>query len=80
MSDDRTNLKKLPSNILEGLYVGCIQHSNDLALLQKLNIKKIVIVGTFIDALFPNDFEYKIIEVNDLPNSNIEMYFNETYK
>jgi len=73
-------IKDMPSIITEGLYLGSMGHAADLELLKELKINKILIVGTYMDPVFPTEFEYNIIEVNDLPKSNIKKFFNDAHK
>ena len=71
--------KNFPSLIVDRIYIGNLQTAEDFEILQELNITHILIVASYLDPSFPNNFKYKIIEVNDLPNAKINTFFSETY-
>ena len=61
--------------ILENkLYLGGIRSSFLKDELKKLGISHILMVGYFMTPLFPDDFKYENIEVNDNQNENILKY------
>lgn len=64
-----------PSRILPYLYLGSLKHANNLTLLSKLGIKKIISVGEELDWLNGHKFQHNNdIIVDELDNGNIEMF------
>lgn len=64
-----------PSRILPYLYLGSLKHANNLTLLSKLGIKKVISVGEELDWLNGHKFQHNNdIIVDELENGNIEMY------
>ena len=48
--------------------------------LQKLNIPHVLVVGSFLDQRFPEDFTYKQILIQDNPEENIAQHFPECHE
>ena len=67
--------------ITEGLYLGNVAAASDIKLLQQHGITHIlrVLKGDF-GKFYYDKFSYKIIQIDDLPNQNIQKYFESSYK
>ena len=75
------NIKFEGDCILENkLYLGGIESSFLKEELKKMGITHILMVGYFMTPLFPEDFTYENIEVNDNKNENILRYFIKAIK
>ena len=62
--------------IVEGLYLGNINAASDYKTLEKHGITHILrIVNGDYGKMFYDKFTYKIISVDDVPNSNLLKYF-----
>ena len=79
--------KRKPSEVLDRLFLGGLFDANRKEILQSLGIKYILIVGTNLQANFPNvyiiskqDFIYQSIEIDDEPHVNIDKYFEFSFK
>lgn len=59
------------SQIIKNLWVGAISSSSNKKNMKSHNIKMIVSAHVGGSALFPYDFEYKLIELLDISNENI---------
>ena len=78
---DEGNIKFEGDCILENkLYLGGIESSFLKEELKKMGITHILMVGYFMTPLFPEDFTYENIEVNDNKNENILRYFIKAIK
>jgi protein-tyrosine phosphatase len=67
--------------IIDGLYLGNISAASDLKMLYKNGITHIVRVlkGNF-GKVYYDKFNYKIIQIDDLPNQNLQKYFDSAHK
>lgn len=72
-----TKPDKIASEIIEHLYLGSQDCVMEKEYLQSLQIKHILCVAPMIKSLYPNDFNYKIIEILDLPSFDIKLYIDE---
>jgi len=63
--------------VSEGLYLGNEDASLSNEILQKLNISSILIAGNGLKKAFPEQYQYKCFEINDLPDQSIEELFEE---
>lgn len=64
-----------PSRILPYLYLGSLRHANNLSLLTKLGVKKVISVGEELDWLNGHKFQHNHdIIVDEMDNGNIEMF------
>lgn len=67
--------------ILENkLYLGDIGSSYSKEKLKEIGITHILMISYFVTPLFPDDFVYENIEVNDFCNENILIYFIKSIK
>lgn len=65
----------LPSRILPYLYLGSLKHANNLTLLSKLGIKKVISVGEKLDWLNGYKFQHNNdIFMEEIDEGNIEIY------
>ncbi len=75
--------KRLPykeaSKICEGLWLGEEASATDKVRLKALGIGRILIVGSYIEKLFPDDFAYLQIEIDDSPGSDLYSHFDEIF-
>ncbi|OMH82554.1 MAP kinase phosphatase with leucine-rich repeats protein 1 [Zancudomyces culisetae] len=60
---------------LDGIYIGTINHEADRTWLLEHNIKRIISVINGFTPSFPTEFEYLVLNVDDLPTSDILQYF-----
>jgi len=67
----------IPSLIINRLYLGSIGAAKNLEWLKSNGISHILCVAGGINRYYPKQFEYKVIEINDAPNEDISVYFNE---
>lgn len=67
--------------IIDGLYLGNVAAASDLKMLYKNGITHIVRVlkGNF-GKVYYDKFSYKIIQIDDLPNQNLQKYFDSAHK
>ncbi|CAM8932902.1 unnamed protein product [Rhodiola kirilowii] len=77
----RNTLKPLrddvPNCIQQGLYLGSIGAAINRTLLKELNVTHVLTVTSSVPPQFPQDFVYKVIEVADKADTNLEQYFDE---
>lgn len=64
----------------EKIYLGGEESAINLNWLKKNNITNILIVAQRCEILFQNEIIYKVIEIDDDPQENIEVYFDECFK
>ncbi|CDW77446.1 dual specificity protein phosphatase 1 [Stylonychia lemnae] len=69
--------KKEMNLIMPNLYLSGIEPTFQLHYLQKENIKSILTVANLIEPMFPDDFEYKIIDIDDNASCNLLQHFDE---
>ncbi|EKE39089.1 hypothetical protein ENUP19_0274G0007 [Entamoeba nuttalli] len=65
------------NEIISNLYLGSQDCVTNKVYLHSLGIKHILCVAPLIPSLFPNEFDYKNIELLDLPSFNIKLLMNE---
>ena len=75
--EDHSNTSNPMDQIFETLYVGGKQAASDRNLLKKHGIRFVLNVTCQIENLFPNDFEYKRIDIQDSAYVNILNHFAE---
>uniref|UniRef100_A0A7N0RCP9 Dual specificity protein phosphatase 1 n=1 Tax=Kalanchoe fedtschenkoi TaxID=63787 RepID=A0A7N0RCP9_KALFE len=68
---------KIPDCIHEGLYLGSVGAATNKSLLKELNITHVLTVAYSVAPPYPEDFTYKVIEVVDKEDTNLEKYFDE---
>ncbi|RMX51358.1 hypothetical protein pdam_00011383 [Pocillopora damicornis] len=61
--------------VLDNLFISSQDGARNLEELQQNNITHILNVGTGIENAFPKEFDYKTVEVLDLPETPICQYF-----
>jgi len=66
--------------ITNKLFLGSIKDSFQKDNLKKLGITNILMVGYFLNEIYPNDFTYLNFEIDDNPNENIFKYFLPSIK
>lgn len=76
--NDHINENKFPSLIDDKLYLGNLFDAKKSEHLKSLNITHILIVGNGLCKLFPNEFTYKHIKIDDESTENIYQHFNES--
>ncbi|KAJ2331929.1 tyrosine protein phosphatase yvh1 [Coemansia sp. RSA 2681] len=64
--------------IVDGLYVGSAMAESDKAKLKEAGVTHILSVARHYPPSLPNDFVYKAVEIDDLPEENIIQFFPET--
>ncbi|PFX28841.1 dual specificity protein phosphatase 19-like [Stylophora pistillata] len=62
-------------NVLDNLFISSQEGARNLEELKQNNITHILNVGTGIENAFPKEFEYKTVEMLDLPETPICQYF-----
>eukprot|EP01111_Echinosteliopsis_oligospora_P010652 TRINITY_DN3372_c0_g1_i2.p1 TRINITY_DN3372_c0_g1~~TRINITY_DN3372_c0_g1_i2.p1 ORF type:complete len:497 (-),score=80.20 TRINITY_DN3372_c0_g1_i2:120-1610(-) len=73
-NNDKTTL---PDKIIEGLWLGGVSAARDKYSLKKMNIKYILTVADLIDPMHGDDFEYKVIQIDDHSSSDLYAHFKE---
>jgi hypothetical protein len=66
--------------ITEKIFLGNSDSGRDKNLLTKNQITHILIVGTFLFPFYPNDFNYKILEIEDRDDEDIISHFKEAFQ
>ena len=80
-----------PENITDNLYIGNLSNATNKQKLNELGITHILICASYIEPTFPNvilifiiknfkEFIYKQIDIHDLPNCNLQSFYDESYK
>jgi len=67
-----------PDKILDGLYLGSADASQNLEVLKKRNITHILTVGIGLKLYFPSEFQYKHIEVFDYEQADLFSHFESS--
>jgi len=70
----------IPDKIIDSIYLGKSNSARNLNILREIGITHILMVGYDLEAVFPNDFIYKSIEIDDKECSNIESFFEEAFE
>ncbi|KAI8322268.1 dual specificity protein phosphatase 12 [Martensiomyces pterosporus] len=65
------------NEITDGLYIGSAMAESDKAKLKESGITHILSIASHYQPSHPNDFVYKCISIDDLPEENIIQYFPE---
>ncbi|XP_063937428.1 dual specificity protein phosphatase 1 isoform X1 [Daucus carota subsp. sativus] len=68
----------VPCQIEEGLYLGSIGAANNKSALRSLNITHVLTVAS-LKPPYPNEFKYKIVDVQDQPDVSISRYFDDCF-
>ena len=71
---------KKPDLIIDKLYLGNCDASENYELLKELKISHILVAGNYLQQKFPRDFIYRQLPVNDIFTANIKQYFDENYE
>ena len=78
--------KMLPDEIIDKLYLGNMNHAENINGLNTLKISHILVSANWLKPVFPEvshlfiqKFKYKTIKIDDSPRENIKMYFEETH-
>ncbi len=66
--------------ITDKIFLGNSDAGRDFNKLKTLGITHILIIGSFLHAFYPNDFKYKIIEVEDTEDEDISIYFKDAFQ
>ncbi|WOK96821.1 hypothetical protein Cni_G05529 [Canna indica] len=69
----------VPCKIEEGLFLGSVGAALNKPALKELNITHILTVAKSLDPAFPNEFNYKKIDVFDTPGTELDKYFDECF-
>lgn len=77
---NKTFLVSEINKINDNIYLGNSDGAMDKKQLKETGITHILAIGTFLHSFFPEDFSYKIIEVEDDPEEDISSYFIEAFK
>lgn len=62
---------KTPTEILPGLFLGSIGAASNRELLIELGISHIITIANGVSPLYPSDFTYQVIDIEDAANANI---------
>ena len=62
---------KIPNEILPGLFLGSIGAASNRELLIELGISHIMTIANGVSPLYPSDFTYVVIDIEDAANENI---------
>jgi len=68
-----------PCPIKQGLYLGSVGAAFNKDALKSLNITHILIVAKSLDPVFPAEFNYKKIEVLDIPDTDLLKHSDECF-
>jgi hypothetical protein len=66
-----------PIEIVEGLYLGNAQTAQNSHYLKKLGVTHVLTVASGLPPVFPKKFKYKIVDVQDTDDDNLEAHFDE---
>lgn len=77
MSNQNTMDYTIPDKIIENVYLGKSNSAKNVKILDDLGITHILMVGYDLEALYPERFLYKNIQIDDKENSNILAHFDE---
>merc|ERR1712154_202491 len=77
--DKKVKEDGIPSLIINGLYLGSIGAAKNLEWLKSNGITHILCVAGGIGSIYPKQFEYKIVDIDDAPNEDITVHFEACY-
>lgn len=66
-----------PNQIIDNLFLGPIMAAQNKTTLRAMGATHILCVADGIPARYPNDYNYKVIRVYDLPTVQLSKYFTE---
>jgi len=66
----------LPNEIIPGLYLGGVTAARDKYNLRRIGVHYILTVAE-IDPFYPEEFNYKVLKVDDHDEQDLSMYFSE---
>lgn len=69
-----------PTHIIDNIYLGSAYNAANFHQLTNLGIQVIINVTKEISMYFPDDYEYKKIELYDNDQADIEKYLEESYE
>ena len=75
-----SNLVGDPSHIIDNIYLGSAYNVSSLETLNKFDIKKVLNVTKEIPCMYPDEFEYKSIQVKDTRDSFLANHLEEAYE
>ncbi|CAI0559767.1 unnamed protein product [Linum tenue] len=64
--------------IEEGLFLGSITEATMKDALKQANVTHILTIASFLPS-FPEDFQYKVVNISDSLNTNIAQHFDECF-
>ncbi|CAL1396918.1 unnamed protein product [Linum trigynum] len=64
--------------IEEGLFLGSITEATMKDALKQANVTHILTVASFLPS-FPEEFQYKVVNISDSVNTNIAQYFDDCF-
>ncbi len=68
------------SRITNKIFIGNSDSSKDYKLLSENSITDVLIVGSYLHEFFPNNLNYKTIEIEDEIYEDISLYFKEAFQ
>ena len=77
---NKVNLYPSYEQITEKIYLGNEDTARDKELLKKLNISHILICAEGCEPFFPNEYNYKILYIDDAIDENILSWFKEAFE
>ncbi|KAL6189352.1 hypothetical protein ACLB2K_040741 [Fragaria x ananassa] len=69
----------IPCQIEEGLFLGSVGAANNKEELKNLNVTHILTVADSLPPKYPNDFVYKVVEVEDRRTTDLQQHFDECF-
>ena len=78
--DVQVNFDVIYCEVMEGLYLGDYSGACSELLLDSLSVKRILMIGTYIDMAHPLKCEYYTIKLEDEVKEDIYVFFKYSYR
>ncbi|PRQ36849.1 putative phosphoric monoester hydrolase [Rosa chinensis] len=69
----------IPCQIEEGLFLGSLGAANNKETLENLNVTHILTVADSLPPKYPNDFVYRVLNVEDRRTTDLQQHFDECF-
>ncbi len=78
--DVQVNVDVIYCEVMEGLYLGDYSGACSELLLDSLGVKRILMIGTYMDMAHPLKYEYYTIKLEDEVKEDIYVFFKYSYR